>query len=172
MKNLLGEYGKTILYALIAILCIGILLVAVNLIVQVDLFKFKQSTYNSNSFSAEGKPIIECENSTLIVDNSFVYNLNEKGIDYLIDSGIISISNADEYSLSSYVKYLNYENDVTHEETDGELNESSTGVAEPETEIIYVEYGKTNIITVTAKNEKGTAKQVINLVYKESGSLY
>ena len=67
MKIILEEYGQAIFYAMIGLICIGLLILFLIPITTKDNFKTKTSVYNADSYNKEVAPSITVKSNVINV---------------------------------------------------------------------------------------------------------
>lgn len=93
MKDLIGEYGYSIYYGIISLLCIIMFIFTCRTVVTNVPSPYKTVTYNSDSYSKADAPIITLKKNTLIIDkNSLGYSTADEILASLKANDIYSIS--------------------------------------------------------------------------------
>lgn len=103
MKELLGEFGNSITYAIISVLCLVMLLIYGGFAVSDVDFVVKTSSYDSDSLDKTAVPTLTINNQVVIVDqNSDGYEQSEIAAT-LSSLGVFTASNSNSVKVDSDV---------------------------------------------------------------------
>lgn len=78
MKELIEEFGESIIYGFIGIICMVLLLVYSGVVVRDSDVVIKEETYNSDTYSESESPVLKISDQVVIVEqNSSGYEADE-----------------------------------------------------------------------------------------------
>lgn len=96
MKNIIKEFGDSLFYALISLICIFMFIVACTVIFSKSPTPYKQSTYNSNSYEKDEAPIISLNQNTLLVKkNAKGFSNSDETLKSLKDNNVYNVKQYD-----------------------------------------------------------------------------